>query len=95
MGVFASGTDSVPGVRTVAATVSELIYAGPTTQITAHTQVGVTLTATVLTASTWLPPDLRHGSPITLAWPEKAVHVLSNEAHNNEVLSNEAPTNQE
>jgi putative spermidine/putrescine transport system ATP-binding protein len=95
MGVFAAGTDSVPGVRTVAATVSELIYAGPTTQITAHTQVGVTLTATVLTASTWLPPDLRHGSPITLAWPEKAVHVLSNEAHNNEVLSNEAPTNQE
>lgn len=79
IGVFASGTDSVPGVRTVAATVSELIYAGPTTRITAHTQVGVDLTATVLTASTWLPPDLHHGSPITLAWPEKAVHTLTNE----------------
>ncbi len=34
---------------------------------------------TVLTASTWLPPDLHHGSPITLAWPEKAVHTLTNE----------------
>jgi putative spermidine/putrescine transport system ATP-binding protein len=79
IGVFAAGTDSVPGVRTVEATVSEIIYAGPTTRITAHTPVGVTLTATVLTASTWLPPDLHHGSPITLAWPEKAVHPLSNE----------------
>jgi putative spermidine/putrescine transport system ATP-binding protein len=79
MGVFAAGTDSVPGVRTVAATVSELIYAGPTTRITAHTHGGVTLTATVLTASTWLPPDLHHGSAITLAWPEKAVHALTNE----------------
>ena len=38
---------------------------------------GVTLTATVLTASTWLPPDLQHGTPITLAWPEKALHQLS------------------
>jgi putative spermidine/putrescine transport system ATP-binding protein len=77
IGVFAAGTDSVPGVRTVEATVSEIIYAGPTTRITAHTRVGVTLTATILTASTWLPPDLHHGSPITLAWPEKAVHTLS------------------
>ena len=40
---------------------------------------GVTLTATVLTASTWLPSDLQHGTPITLAWPEKALHQLSNE----------------
>jgi putative spermidine/putrescine transport system ATP-binding protein len=79
IGVFAPGTDSVPGVRTVEATVSEIIYAGPTTRITARTRVGVTLTATVLTASTWLPPDLHHGSPITLAWPDKAVHALSNE----------------
>ena len=79
IGVFAAGTDSVPGVRTVEATVSEIIYAGPTTRITAHTQLGVTLTATVLTASTWLPPDLHHGSPITLAWPEKAIHTLMNE----------------
>ena len=79
IGVFAAGTDSVPGVRTVEATVSELIYAGPTTRITARTHAGVDLTATVLTASTWLPPDLHHGSPITLAWPEKAIHTLTNE----------------
>ncbi len=76
IGVFAAGTDSVPGVRTVEATVSEIIYAGPTTRITASTEAGVTLSATVLTASTWLPPDLHHGSPITLAWPEKAIHTL-------------------
>jgi putative spermidine/putrescine transport system ATP-binding protein len=77
IGVFAPGTDSVPGVQTVDATVSEIIYAGPTTRITAHTPVGVTLTATVLTASTWLPPEIHHGSPITLAWPEKAIHTLT------------------
>jgi putative spermidine/putrescine transport system ATP-binding protein len=77
IGVFAAGTDSVPGVRTVEATVSEIIYAGPTTRITALTGHGVTLTATVLTASTWLPPGLGHGSSVTLAWPEKAVHALS------------------
>ena len=75
--MFAPGTDAVPGVRTVEATVSEIIYAGPTTRIAARRSPGVTLTATVLTASTWLPPDLRHGTPITLAWPDKAVHDLS------------------
>ncbi|MEO3760307.1 ABC transporter ATP-binding protein [Mycobacterium sp. B14F4] len=77
IGVFAPGTDSVSGVRTVEATVSEIIYAGPTTRITADTRRGVTLIATVLTASTWLPPGLTHGSPVTLAWPDKAVHALS------------------
>ena len=75
--VFAPGTDAVPGVRTVDATVSEVIYAGPTTKIAAVTPQGVALTATVLTASTWLPPELQHGTPITLAWPEKALHQLS------------------
>src|ERR1700742_3401962 len=70
--VFAPGTDPVQGVQTVDATVSEVIYAGPTTKIAAVTTQGVALTATVLTASTWLPPDLQHGIPITLAWPEKA-----------------------
>ena len=77
IGVFAPGTDAVPGVHTIEATVSEIIYAGPTTRITATASPGVTLTATVLTASTWLPPDLRHGTPVTLAWPDKAVHHLS------------------
>ena len=57
--------------------VSEIIYAGPTTKIAAVTAQGVALTATVLTASTWLPHDLHHGTPITLAWPEKALHQLS------------------
>jgi putative spermidine/putrescine transport system ATP-binding protein len=56
--------------------VSEIMYAGPTTRIAAVASPDVTLTATVLTASTWLPPDLHHGTPITLAWPEKAVHQL-------------------
>jgi putative spermidine/putrescine transport system ATP-binding protein len=79
IGVFAPGTDSVAGVRTVEATVSEMIYAGPTTRITTLTRQGVTLTATVLTASTWVPPGLSHGRPITLAWPEKAVHALTEE----------------
>jgi putative spermidine/putrescine transport system ATP-binding protein len=77
IGVFAPDTDSVTGVQTVEATVSEIIYAGPTTRISARTHAGVTLTATVLTASTWLPPDMCHGSRITLAWPEKAVHILT------------------
>lgn len=77
--VFAPGTDPVPGVRTVDATVSEIIYAGPTTRISATAQPGVTLTAIILTASTWLPSNLHHGAPITLAWPEKAVHHLSKE----------------
>jgi putative spermidine/putrescine transport system ATP-binding protein len=76
IGVFRPGTDAVSGVRTVEATVSEIIYAGPTTRIAAIAAPDVTLTATVLTASTWLPPDLHHGTQITLAWPEKAVHQL-------------------
>src|ERR1700716_3603771 len=76
IGVFRPGTDPVPGVRTTEATVSEIIYAGPTTRIAAIAAPDVTLTATVLTASTWLPPDLHHGTPITLAWPEKACHKL-------------------
>jgi putative spermidine/putrescine transport system ATP-binding protein len=74
--VFAPGTDPVPGVRTVEATVAEVIYAGPTTRIVATAPPGVTLTATVLTASTWLPPNVDHGAPITLAWKENAVHDL-------------------
>jgi putative spermidine/putrescine transport system ATP-binding protein len=75
--VFGPGTDSVSGVRTVDATVAEIIYAGPTTKIAAVAPPGVTLTATVLTASTWMPSGLEHGAPITLAWPEKAVHDLN------------------
>ena len=79
IGVFQPGTDPVPEVRTVNATVSEVIYAGAITRIAAIAAPGVTLTATILTASTSLPPDLHHGTQITLAWPEKAVHQLKSE----------------
>jgi putative spermidine/putrescine transport system ATP-binding protein len=77
--VLAPGSGPADGMRTVAATVSEVIYAGPTTKIAAATEQGVTLLATVLTASAHLPADLQHGAPITLAWPETALHQLSNE----------------
>jgi putative spermidine/putrescine transport system ATP-binding protein len=56
--------------------VAVVIYAGPTTRIVAIAPPGVTLTATVLTASTWLPLNVDHGAPITLAWKESAVHHL-------------------
>jgi putative spermidine/putrescine transport system ATP-binding protein len=76
--VLSPGTDPGPGMRTVDATVAEIIYAGPTTSIAAVATPGVTLMATVLNASTSLPSGLDHGAPITLAWPESAVHDLDN-----------------
>jgi putative spermidine/putrescine transport system ATP-binding protein len=76
--VLAPGAAADPGDHSVAATVREVIYAGPTTRVAAATEPGVTLTATVLNASTSLPPDLDHGSPVTLAWSDAAVHDLSN-----------------
>jgi putative spermidine/putrescine transport system ATP-binding protein len=80
--VLAAGTGgAAPGSRTVDATVAEVIYAGPTTRVAAVARVagrpGVTLTATVLNAAASLPEDLGHGTPITLAWPESAVHDLT------------------
>jgi len=80
--VLSDGGGAAPGSRTVDATVAEVIYAGPTTRVAAVAQVlgqpGVTLTATVLNASTSLPNDLGHGTRITLAWPDDAVHDLTN-----------------
>lgn len=80
--VLSDGGAAAPGSRTVDATVAEVIYAGPTTRVAAVAQVlgqpGVTLTATVLNASTNLPEDLGHGTRITLAWPDGAVHDLTN-----------------
>jgi putative spermidine/putrescine transport system ATP-binding protein len=80
--VLVAGGVAAPGIRTVDATVAEVIYAGPTTRVAAVAQVvgkpGVTLTATVLNAASSLPEDLGHGTPITLAWPDSAVHDLSN-----------------
>ena len=80
--VLPTGTAATPGSRTVDATVAEVIYAGPTTRVAAVARIGgapgVTLTATVLNAVASLPEDLGHGTPITLAWPDGAVHDLSN-----------------
>ncbi|BDX31177.1 ABC transporter ATP-binding protein [Mycobacterium antarcticum] len=80
--VLAAGGGAAPGSRTVDATVAEIIYAGATTRVAAVAQVvgqpGVTLTATVLNAAASLPDDLGHGTPITLAWPDSAVHDLTN-----------------
>src|SRR6201991_2354164 len=45
IGVFRPDTDAVPGVRTVDATISEIIYAGPMTRIAATAPPGVTLPA--------------------------------------------------
>ncbi|MDT5336819.1 MAG: putative spermidine/putrescine transport system ATP-binding protein [Mycobacterium sp.] len=79
--VLAAGGGAAPGSRTVDATVAEVIYAGPTTRVAAVAQLvgqpGVTLTATVLNAAASLPDDLGHGTQITLAWPDSAVHDLT------------------
>lgn len=79
--VLPTGATPIPGSRTVDATVAEVIYAGPTTRVAAVAQVGgqpgVTLTATVLNAASSLPEDLGHGTQITLAWADGAVHDLS------------------
>jgi putative spermidine/putrescine transport system ATP-binding protein len=75
--VLTAGKGAVPGSRTVDATVAEVIYAGPTTRVAAVAATGVTLTATVLNAAASLPDDLGHGTQITLAWPDSAVHDLS------------------
>jgi putative spermidine/putrescine transport system ATP-binding protein len=74
--VLAAGGSAEPGSHTVDATVSEVIYAGPTTRVAAVAAANVTLTATVLNASATLPVDLAHGSAVTLAWPDSAVHEL-------------------
>lgn len=80
--VFAAGGAAAdvfgPGSRTVDATVAEVIYAGPTTRVAAVAAPGVTLTATVLNASASLPDGLGHGTRVTLAWPDHAVHDLTN-----------------
>jgi putative spermidine/putrescine transport system ATP-binding protein len=74
--VLAAGESAGPGWHTVDATVSEVIYAGPTTRIAAVTATDLTLVATTLNAAATLPVDLAHGSAVTLAWPESAVHEL-------------------
>ena len=73
--VHAPGRTPEAGARTVEATVAEIIYAGPLTRVTSTAQ-GATLTATVLTSATSLPPGLDHGSPVVLSFPDSAVHHL-------------------
>jgi putative spermidine/putrescine transport system ATP-binding protein len=75
--VLPPGGTGSPGMRTVEATVSEVIYSGSTTRVAAVSSAGTTLTATVLNAAATLPEDLDHGAPITLAWADTAVHHLS------------------
>ena len=75
--VLAKGSAPTPDTHAVEATVSELIYAGPTTRVAAVAPPGVTLTATVLNAHATLPDDIAHGSVVTFAWPYSAVHDLS------------------
>jgi len=68
--------EQVPaGMKTVSATVAEVVYAGPTTRISAYAPTGVELTATLL--STQTSDDLVHGSSVVLAWPETAVRTLT------------------
>ena len=81
--VLASGAEPTPGTHSVEATVSELIYAGPTTRVAAVAAPGVTLTATVLNATATLPDDIAHGSTVTLAWPPSAVHHLDDHTDTN------------
>ncbi len=75
--VLAAGAPAEPGTHSVDATVSEVIYGGPTTRVAAVAASGITLTATVLNSTSAVPADLAHGSTVTLAWPDTAVHDLS------------------
>ena len=75
--VLAAGAGAESGSHAIEATVSEVIYSGPTTRIAAVAGPDVTLVATVLNATAALPADLAHGSAVTLTWPATAVHDLS------------------
>ncbi len=68
--------DTAPaGMHRVAATVAEVVYAGPVTRVAARNGGGVALTASMLSANA--SGDLEHGAPVLLAWPESAVTDLS------------------
>lgn len=73
--VLSDGKSPPPGTRSVDATVAEVVYAGPTTRITARTPAGVELTATMLSAEA--SRDLEHGAAVMLAWPDSAVTDLN------------------
>jgi putative spermidine/putrescine transport system ATP-binding protein len=75
--VLTAGETTAPGARSVDATVAEVIYSGATTRVTATTTPGVLLSATVLNTAATQLGDLSHGAPVTLAWPDSAIHDLS------------------
>ncbi|WP_163746049.1 ABC transporter ATP-binding protein [Mycolicibacterium helvum] len=62
------------GMRSVAAEVAEVVYAGPITRVAADA-AGVRLTATLLSAEA--STDITHGATAVLAWPPGAVRSLS------------------
>jgi putative spermidine/putrescine transport system ATP-binding protein len=62
------------GMRSIDATVAEVVYAGPVTRIAARDRDGLALTATLLSAEA--SRDLSHGAPVVLAWPDSAVTDL-------------------
>ncbi|MCW2686837.1 MAG: ABC-type spermidine/putrescine transport system, ATPase component [Mycobacterium sp.] len=78
IGVTEPGADIAAGNKTVDATVAEIVYAGPITRVTADVGPDVTLVATLL-STTAGGQELSHGTPITLSWPDRAVHDLSTE----------------
>jgi putative spermidine/putrescine transport system ATP-binding protein len=78
IGVTEPGADIAAGNKTVDATVAEIVYAGPITRVTADVGPDVTLVATLL-STTAGGQELSRGTPITLSWPDRAVHDLSTE----------------
>ena len=68
--------DAAPaGMRTVAARVAEVVYAGPVTRVAADTADGQRLTAMLVSAQA--PADIAHDVPVVLAWPDNAVRTLT------------------
>ncbi len=80
--VLAAGADATAGELTLAGTVGEVVYSGPTTRVVVNAAGpgGLQLSATVLNADA--PEDaaaasaLRRGDPIAIAWHESAVRLL-------------------
>ena len=64
-----SSTKSMTGHLTVAA--------GAVEAIATRNAAGIELTATLLSAEA--SADLRHGTPVTLAWPDSAIRSLTTE----------------
>jgi putative spermidine/putrescine transport system ATP-binding protein len=74
--VLEPGGAPLPGMRSVEATVAEVVYTGPVTRVAASIADGVALTASLLSAG---PSHLfEHGAAVVLAWPESAITDLNN-----------------